>query len=84
MHIIDRNAIENPYHVAMIRDKLTRALPAVLPDVVDELRLAVPEHIPAVSGGTFDMASYKTSLINTQDGAKSGRRSTCLALSSRS
>nr|BED42929.1 cytochrome P450 monooxygenase [Trametes versicolor] len=50
MHIIDRNAIENPYHVAMIRDKLTRALPAVLPDVVDELRLAVPEHIPAVSG----------------------------------
>ncbi|OJT14393.1 Ent-kaurene oxidase [Trametes pubescens] len=49
-HIIDRDAVENPYHVDMIREKLTRSLPVVLPHVIDELQLAVPEHIPAVSG----------------------------------
>ncbi|KAL1951299.1 hypothetical protein VTO73DRAFT_448 [Trametes versicolor] len=49
-HIVDRHAVENPYHVEIIREKLTRTLPAVLPHVVDELRLAVPEYIPAVFG----------------------------------
>ncbi|KAI0640085.1 cytochrome P450 [Trametes polyzona] len=34
------------YHVDLIRDKLTRSLPALLPEVIDELSLAVPEYIP--------------------------------------
>ncbi|KAI0368837.1 cytochrome P450 [Pilatotrama ljubarskyi] len=38
---------EDPYHVDIIKEKLTRSVPAILPDVIDELTLAVPEHIPA-------------------------------------
>nr|BED42928.1 cytochrome P450 monooxygenase [Trametes versicolor] len=49
-NIVDREVVDNPYHIDIIKEKLTRSLPAVLPHVVDELRLAVPEHIPAVSG----------------------------------
>ncbi|KAH9849220.1 cytochrome P450 [Lenzites betulinus] len=37
---------EDPYHVEVIRDKLTRGLPAVFPDVIEELTLAIHEHIP--------------------------------------
>lgn len=50
-HIVDPHTTENLYHIDMITEKLTRALPAVLPQVIDELRLAVPKHIPAVSEG---------------------------------
>nr|BEI74071.1 cytochrome P450 monooxygenase [Trametes versicolor] len=40
-------AIHNdPYHVDIIREKLTRGLPAVLPDVIEELTLAVRQYIP--------------------------------------
>lgn len=64
-HIVDRHAVENPYHVEIIREKLTRTLPAVLPHVVDELRLAVPEHIPAVFGGTFCIFTHTGRLIKS-------------------
>ncbi|KAI0827308.1 cytochrome P450 [Trametes gibbosa] len=37
---------QDPYHVEVIRDKLTRGLPTVFPDVIDELTLAIGEHIP--------------------------------------
>ncbi|TBU58191.1 cytochrome P450 [Dichomitus squalens] len=37
---------DDPYHIDLIKDKLTRSLPAVLPDVVDELRSAMPWYIP--------------------------------------
>ncbi|KAH9895714.1 cytochrome P450 [Cubamyces lactineus] len=37
----------DPYHVDIIRDKLTRSLAAVLPEVMDELTVAVHEYIPA-------------------------------------
>ncbi|KAI0368876.1 cytochrome P450 [Pilatotrama ljubarskyi] len=40
----------DPYHVDIIRDKLTRTLPTILPDVVDELRVAIHDHIPAKEG----------------------------------
>ncbi|KAI0640078.1 cytochrome P450 [Trametes polyzona] len=45
-------AIEtDPYHVDIIRDKLTRGLPVVLPDVIEELTLAIQEHIPIEGNG---------------------------------
>ncbi|KAH9897770.1 cytochrome P450 [Cubamyces lactineus] len=40
---------DDPYHVDVIKEKLTRSVPAILPDVIDELTLAVPQHIPAKS-----------------------------------
>ena len=42
----------DPYHIDLIKEKLTRSLPAVLPDVVDELRSAIPQYIPTHGGGT--------------------------------
>ncbi|KAJ3011693.1 hypothetical protein NUW54_g2086 [Trametes sanguinea] len=50
----------DPYHVDIIKEKLTRSVPAILPDVVDELTLAVPEHIPAKSDEWLEVAIMPT------------------------
>lgn len=47
-----RSSIDDPYHVDIVKDKLMRSLTAVLPDVIDELCVAVPDHIPAKGDGT--------------------------------
>ena len=39
--------LDDPYHVDIVRDKLTRQIPAVLPDVVDELSIVLPDTIPS-------------------------------------
>ncbi|KAM5535873.1 hypothetical protein V8D89_010491 [Ganoderma adspersum] len=36
----------DPFETAIIREKLTRALPVLMPDVVDEIKLAVSDYIP--------------------------------------
>ena len=41
----------DPYHVDIIKEKLMRTLVAVLPDVIDELRSAVPDYIPTQGEG---------------------------------
>ena len=41
--------LDDPYHVDIVRDKLTRMIPAVLPDVVDELAVVLPEYTPTGS-----------------------------------
>ncbi|KAI0362845.1 cytochrome P450 [Pilatotrama ljubarskyi] len=46
-HIASRSAVENPFHIDIVKDKLTRGLPVILPDVLDELHLAIPQYIPA-------------------------------------
>ncbi|KAI0800573.1 cytochrome P450 [Fomes fomentarius] len=43
---LGREPLDDPYHVDIIREKLMRSLVAVLPDVIDELALAVPDLIP--------------------------------------
>ena len=43
--------IDDPYHIHIIRERLMRTLPVVLPDVLDELKLAIPHYIPARSDG---------------------------------
>ena len=43
---------ESSYHIDIIRDKLTRSLPAIFPHILDELTLAIGEHIPAKDDGT--------------------------------
>ena len=43
--------LEDPYHVDIIKEKLTRTLPTILPEVIDELKLAVHEHIPTKGDG---------------------------------
>lgn len=44
--------MEDPYHIELIRDKLMKSLAGVLPDVIDELSLAVPEFIRTGDDGT--------------------------------
>ncbi|TBU62546.1 cytochrome P450 [Dichomitus squalens] len=44
---IGHETFEDPYHINMVKEKLTRTLPVILPDAVDELKLTVPECIPA-------------------------------------
>ncbi|KAH9914908.1 cytochrome P450 [Epithele typhae] len=46
-HTIGRAWLDDPYLVDITREKLTRTLPAVMPDIVEELMLAVPENVPA-------------------------------------
>ena len=51
---IGRDTINDPYHIGIIKDKLMRSLAVVLPDVIDELSVAVPEYIcPPKDDGAF-------------------------------
>ena len=50
-HTLGRSWLEDPYHVHVVRERLTHTLPEYLPDVLDELMLAVSDHIPAHHGG---------------------------------
>ena len=43
--------VEDPYNVDIIKEKLTRTLPVIMPDVVEELELAVPHYINAKDDG---------------------------------
>ncbi|KAI1792290.1 cytochrome P450 [Ganoderma leucocontextum] len=45
-YTVGHEAMSDPYHVGIIKEKLTRMLPLVLPDVTDELAVAVQEYIP--------------------------------------
>ncbi|CDO73437.1 hypothetical protein BN946_scf185013.g72 [Trametes cinnabarina] len=47
-YTLGNDILENTYHVDVIREKLTRGIPAILPDVIDELTTAVHEYIPAL------------------------------------
>ncbi|TFK79302.1 cytochrome P450 [Polyporus arcularius HHB13444] len=42
---LGHNTDNDPYHLDIIRDKLMRSIDAVLPDVIDEMRSAVPAYI---------------------------------------
>lgn len=42
--------VEDQFHVAVVRDKLTRSLQALCPDVLEEVSAAFQEHIPATDG----------------------------------
>lgn len=50
-YLVEPEVSEFPYHIDVIREKLSRTLPAILPDVVEELKVAVPEHIPTKDDG---------------------------------
>ena len=46
---------EVPASVEIVRDKLTRSLPAILPDVIDELKVAVGDYMPAQGDGDYSI-----------------------------
>ncbi len=72
-HIISRDAAENRYHVDVIRERVTRALPVISPHVVDELRLALPEYIPTIRGSKFRLVTFTGSFINSNNAHRMDR-----------
>ncbi|CDO73436.1 hypothetical protein BN946_scf185013.g71 [Trametes cinnabarina] len=45
-YMVGEETVKDLYHVDIIREKLTRSISSILPDVVDELQLATEEYIP--------------------------------------
>ena len=50
-YTIEHLVFEDPYHVGVLKGKLTRMLPAVLPDIVDEAAVSVEDNIIADKNG---------------------------------
>ena len=57
-YTLGRASLDDPYHVDIIREKLMRTLPVVLPDVIDELAVAVSDYIPTNGNGAFLIGAY--------------------------
>ena len=51
-YTLGRESSEDPYHIEVIRERLTRNLGALLPDVMDEIQHAFDETIIARGDGT--------------------------------
>ena len=66
-YTIGRDPIVNGYHVGIIKDKLTRTLGTILPDVIDELTAAVQEYIPVQGDGTSDALAIVAFMIADDD-----------------
>ncbi|KAH9895713.1 cytochrome P450 [Cubamyces lactineus] len=50
-YTVGHEAHSDPYHIDIVREKLTRNLPTVLPEIMDELAVAMHEYIPAKEDG---------------------------------
>ena len=49
---------DDPYHVTIVKEKLqNRMLPAIMPDLVDEIGPTVQKYIPARGDGRFSHRS---------------------------
>lgn len=56
-YTLGQDVHHNTYHIDIIREKLTRSIPTILSDVIDELALAVGEHIPTRDDSTYPYPS---------------------------
>lgn len=45
-HTLGREVASNPYHVHVLSTQLTRNLHAILPEIRDEMSLAIQDYIP--------------------------------------
>ncbi|TFK90085.1 cytochrome P450 [Polyporus arcularius HHB13444] len=61
-HYVPLETTEDPYHIAVIRDRLTRQLDNVLPSMVDELRIVCDELLPTKQGDTVALPGRKAIL----------------------
>jgi len=55
-YTIGRGSSPNPYHVPIIRTKLTRRLGAIFPDLLDEIRAAFTDFIPLSDGDIYHLS----------------------------
>ena len=56
-YTVGKDSLDDPYHVGILREKLPRALPKMLPDIVDEMALAIDEYIPTTGRGRSSLPS---------------------------
>ena len=68
-YTLGRTVFIDAYHIDVIKEKLMRTLPAVVPDVVDELFVAIPDCIPATGDGERHLASAWTPIDETSGAA---------------
>ena len=50
-YIFDAAVLADEYHVEVVKEKLTRKLPDLLPYVIDEVRVATKDHIVTKEDG---------------------------------
>ena len=55
---LGRQIHTNPHHVFVVREKFDRQLASIFPDVLDEMRAALSEFIPANTNGLFHFLYY--------------------------
>ena len=48
-HVLGDETLRDPWSVDLVRTRLTRSIGLLLPDVMDEIKVVVQDHIP-VSG----------------------------------
>ena len=66
--------VDDQFHVAVVRDKLTRNLASLYPDVLDEIAVSFSEYIPATEGESVRIIPVQQSSLMI---LKIGRRSVC-------
>ncbi|EMD42271.1 hypothetical protein CERSUDRAFT_110800 [Gelatoporia subvermispora B] len=59
-YTLGRETSEDPFHVEVIKEKLTRNLGNILPDVMDEIQHAFNEYIPAEGDGWVKVHAIST------------------------
>ena len=53
-----KNIVNNTYHTMIVRTTFSRALPELIPDIVDEFNAAFEEEIKVGNGYIFMSAAY--------------------------
>ncbi|KAH9923124.1 cytochrome P450 [Epithele typhae] len=57
-HTVGRGAAENPYHLNFVREKLSRAIPALIPDFVTEFACAFADYVPTKGSEWTTVAAF--------------------------
>jgi hypothetical protein len=50
--------VTNPYHVSVVRGKLTRAIPELVPNLHDEMLEAFGQNIPPTDGAALIILAW--------------------------
>ena len=53
--------VTHSYHIDLVKNELTDNIKEILPDLIDELSLAVPEYIPTKGSGALWVFSIRKS-----------------------
>ncbi len=60
-YIFEPPVVVDEYHIDVLNEKFTRKLPTILPDVIDEVVVAVKDHIRAGENG---MANHRPFVLS--------------------